>query len=246
MKALKYDRFPLLIKYIDASDKLSVQVHPNDEYAIKNEGDYGKTEMWYVIDAKEDAKLIYGVKEATTREKFKKALINKKLEDYLNYVSVKKGDVIFIPSGTLHSILGGIVVAEIQQNSDTTYRVYDWNRVDKDGKPRELHIEKALDVIDFNITGKILSPTLQKLNGYSLSNLAKCDYFNVDEIRIESKYSDKTNEETFYIFMCIEGSGKLNYNGKIYPIFGGKTFMIPAKEEEFEIDGQLKLLKVYL
>ncbi|WP_027307660.1 mannose-6-phosphate isomerase, class I [Caloramator sp. ALD01] len=245
-KALKYDRFPLLIKYIDANDKLSVQVHPNDEYALKFEGDFGKTEMWYVVDAKDDAKLIYGVKEGTTKEEFKEALFNKQLEDCLNYVSVKKGDVIFIPSGTVHAILDGIVIAEIQQNSDTTYRVYDWNRVDKNGKPRELHIEKALDVIDFNISGKVVSPVSQKFNGYSLSNIAKCNYFSVDEINVENKYFDKTNGESFHIYMCIEGNGRLNYNGEIYDISAGKTFMIPAKKEEFTIEGQLKLLKAYL
>lgn len=245
-KSLNYDRFPLLIKYIDANDSLSVQVHPNDEYALKNEGDYGKTEVWYIVDAKEDAKLIFGVKEGTTKEDFKTALDNKNLEECLNYVNVKKGDVIFIPSGTVHAILDGIVIAEIQQNSDTTYRVYDWNRVDKNGNPRELHIEKALDVIDFNMSGKVHTPNHEKANGYLFANITKCKYFNVDEIIVDEIYEDSTNGDSFFIFMCIEGKGTLVYDNKEYKLSTGKTFMIPAKEQSFEIKGQVKLLKTYL
>lgn len=245
-KSLKFDRFPLLIKYIDANDSLSVQVHPSDEYALKNEGDYGKTEVWYIVDAKADAKLIFGVKEGTTKEDFKTALDNKNLEECLNYVNVKKGDVIFIPSGTIHAILGGIVIAEIQQNSDTTYRVYDWNRVDKNGIPRELHVEKALDVIDFNMSGKVHTPNLEKANGYSFANITRCKYFNVDEIVVDEIYKDSTNGESFFIFMCIEGNGTLIYDSKEYKITTGKTFMVPAKEKSFEINGQVKLLKTYL
>lgn len=245
-KTLKYDRFPILIKYIDANDSLSVQVHPNDEYALKNEGDFGKTEVWYIVDAKEDAKLIFGVKEGTTKDDFKTALENKNLEECLNYVNVKKGDVIFIPSGTVHAILDGIVIAEIQQNSDTTYRVYDWNRVDKNGNPRELHVEKALDVIDFNMSGKVHIPNHEKANGYAFANITKCQYFNVDEIVVDEIYEDSTNGESFFIFMCIEGNGTLIYDNKEYKITTGKTFMIPAKEKNFEIKGQVKLLKTYL
>lgn len=245
-KTLKYDRFPILIKYIDANDSLSVQVHPNDEYALKNEGDFGKTEVWYIVDAKEDAKLIFGVKEGTTKDDFKTALENKNLEECLNYVNVKKGDVIFIPSGTVHAILDGIVIAEIQQNSDTTYRVYDWNRVDKNGNPRELHVEKALDVIDFNMSGKVHMPNHEKANGYSFANITKCQYFNVDEIVVNEIYEDSANGESFFIFMCIEGNGTLIYDNKEYKITTGKTFMIPAKENTFEIKGQVKLLKTYL
>ncbi|MCX7951033.1 MAG: mannose-6-phosphate isomerase, class I [Clostridiales bacterium] len=245
-KTLKYDRFPILIKYIDANDRLSVQVHPNDEYALKNEGDFGKTEVWYIVDAKENAKLIFGVKEGTTKDDFKTALKNKNLEECLNYVNVKKGDVIFIPSGTVHAILDGIVIAEIQQNSDTTYRVYDWNRVDKNGNPRELHVEKALDVIDFNMSGKVHMPNHEKANGYSFANITKCQYFNVDKIVVNEIYEDSTNGESFFIFMCIEGSGTLIYDNKEYKITTGKTFMIPAKENTFEIKGQVKLLKTYL
>ncbi|SEF55756.1 mannose-6-phosphate isomerase [Caloramator fervidus] len=245
-KTLEYDRFPILIKYIDANDKLSVQVHPDDDYALKNEGDFGKTEMWYVLDAKKDAKLIYGVKKGVTKEEFKKALQEKRLEDCLNYVSVKKGDIIFIPAGTVHAILDGIVIAEIQQNSDTTYRVYDWNRVDKTGKPRELHIEKALDVIDFSMNGSVTFSNPVKMNGYCVANISRCKYFNVDEISVEYEYKDKTNGQTFFIYMCIEGNGKLIYKNGAYEIEMGKTFMLPAKEEQFSIHGRLKLLKVYL
>lgn len=158
----------------------------------------------------------------------------------------KKGDIIFIPSGTVHAILEGIVIAEIQQNSDITYRIYDWNRVDKNGKRRELHIEKALDFIDFNMSSKLITSNNVILEGYSLTNLIKCDYFNVDEIDIEKVYNDKTNGKTFYIYMCIEGEGILTYNKYIYNVLAGQTFMIPATESEFSLEGKIKLLKIYL
>ncbi|GFR34330.1 type I phosphomannose isomerase catalytic subunit [Thermobrachium celere] len=245
-KGLKFDTFPLLIKYIDANDNLSVQVHPDDEYALKNEGEFGKTEVWYVLSAKENAKIIYGVKNGITKDEFKKNILKNNIEECLNFVSVKKGDVIFIPPGTVHALLEGIVVAEIQQNSDTTYRIYDWNRVDKDGNPRKLHVDKALDVMDFNLNGTICNPTFSKFKTYSIANISKCKYFNVDEIIVHDKYQDETTGESFYIFMCIEGSGLLHYKGDSYSIPAGKTFMIPAKKEKFLIEGELNLLKVYL
>ncbi|WDC84769.1 hypothetical protein PL321_03770 [Caloramator sp. mosi_1] len=158
----------------------------------------------------------------------------------------KKGDIIFIPSGTVHAILDGIVIAEIQQNSDTTYRVYDWNRIDKNGKPRELHIEKALDVIDFGMCGKVSTPIYTKMDGNSIANITRCKYFNVDELIVDELYNDSTNGDSFYIFMCIEGNGILIYNNKEYQIQTGKTFMIPAKENKFEIRGKMKLLKTHL
>ena len=141
------DRFPLLIKFIDAEDNLSIQVHPNDEYAMEKANSLGKTEMWYVIDAKPDAKLVYGLKPNCTIEDMRSAIENGTVEEKLNYVNVKKGDVFFIPSGLVHAIGAGILLAEIQQNSNITYRVYDYNRLGKDGKPRELHVEDALNVI---------------------------------------------------------------------------------------------------
>ncbi|MFW6029589.1 MAG: type I phosphomannose isomerase catalytic subunit, partial [Halanaerobiales bacterium] len=178
------DRFPLLVKILDANDKLSVQVHPDNQYAKKIENELGKTEMWYILDAKENAKLVYGVKDDTDKNSFAKAINEGNLENYLNEIVVSKGDVIFIPAGTVHAIEEGILLAEIQQNSDTTYRVYDWNRTDKDGQSRQLHVDKALDVINFdqdisNAKAKILR---KQLEGYTRSFLAACPYFITEKI----------------------------------------------------------------
>ena len=182
-KKCSSERFPLLIKLIDANDKLSVQVHPDNEYAKIHDNDLGKTEMWYIIDAKPNAKLICGVKSGTTKKQFEEAIKNNTLNEYLNYVDVKKGDTIFIPSGTVHAILDGIVIAEIQQNSDTTYRVYDWGRVGKDGKPRELHVEKALDVINFEYKGSVEKVSTKKEEGFEHTSLINCKFFSFFFIR---------------------------------------------------------------
>jgi mannose-6-phosphate isomerase len=146
------DKFPLLVKLLDANRPLSVQVHPPDAYALEHEnGELGKTEMWYVLYAKPSAQLVYGLSQKTTAEAFRLALQDGTLNEYLHYLSIQQGDAIFVPTGTIHALLEGAVVAEIQQNSDTTYRVYDWGRVGADGKPRPLHIDKALDVINFDM-----------------------------------------------------------------------------------------------
>lgn len=170
------DRFPLLIKFIDANDKLSVQVHPDDEYAMKFEDDFGKTEMWYIVDAEPGAKLVYGLKKGITKEDFIKAIENNDFDEILREIEVKKGDVVFIPAGTIHAIGKGILIAEIQQSSDITYRVYDWNRVGLDGKPRELHIEKALDVINFDeyIEKPKVESTILHKDGYKKVNYVSC------------------------------------------------------------------------
>ncbi|HBF76713.1 MAG TPA: mannose-6-phosphate isomerase [Clostridiaceae bacterium] len=245
-KKCSSERFPLLIKLIDANDKLSVQVHPDNEYAKIHDNDLGKTEMWYIIDAKPNAKLICGVKSGTTKKQFEEAIKNNTLNEYLNYVDVKKGDTIFIPSGTVHAILDGIVIAEIQQNSDTTYRVYDWGRVGKDGKPRELHVEKALDVINFEYKGSVEKVSTKKEEGFEHTSLINCKFFNVDKIHVFNSYKDKTDGSTFFAYTCVEGNGKLKYKDNYFDIKGGTSFLIPADNLEFEIAGNLQLLKSYI
>ena len=147
-KTVKMEKFPILIKFIDASSNLSVQVHPDDQYAYEKEnGNQGKSEMWYIMECKDGAQIICGMKENIKEEELAKVLRSNKVEEYLSFVTVKKGDCIYIPSGTIHAILGDTLICEVQQNSDLTYRVYDWGRVGKDGKPRELHVEKAIDVV---------------------------------------------------------------------------------------------------
>ena len=249
----KYDYFPLLIKIIDANDKLSVQVHPNDEQAKKGNGQNGKTEMWYVFDSKPGAKLIYGLKEGITKSEFEGAIKNSTVEDTLKEVPVKPGDSFYMPSGTVHAILDGILVAEIQQNSNTTYRVYDWNRVDKNGNPRELHIDKALNVIDFS--GEKLKNAERQISNsstnidnplYAKKVLASSEYFTVEELSIKQNYTKNTNGDKFYIYMTVEGEGSIDYKGTSLDIKSGDTVMIPACLGEFSISGNLKLLEVFI
>lgn len=248
---VKYDvkrRFPLLVKFLDANDKLSVQVHPDDDYAQRVEGEPGKTEMWYIIDAKVGAKLIYGLKPGTTRDELARAIRNGTLKRYLNEVEVKRGDILFIPAGTIHAIGEGILLAEIQQNSDTTYRVYDWNRPGKDGKPRPLHIDKALDIINFNQeTIKAKSkPLIFKGNSYTRYFLAACPYFVTEKLDIRGSYSLSPTGERFYVIIALDGEGRLLHRSSSYKLAPGTTFFLPAALDRVTIEGQSELLLTYI
>lgn len=242
------DKFPLLIKFIDAKDKLSVQVHPEDEYAMKYEnGELGKSEAWYILDAQPGAKLIAGLKDNVSKEDFTKALEEGNLEQVLNEVEVEAGDVINIPAGFVHAIEDGILLAEIQQNSDTTYRVYDWNRVGLDGNMRELHVEKSLDVIDFEgkhskdvVTGLGIKDGENEIIYYVANK-----YFSLEKIGLKGKLKEITNNK-FYIYMCISGSGKVVYNNIEYDFRLGDSFMIPASLGDYELEGDASLVKTYL
>lgn len=243
-KTKNMEEFPLLIKFIDAKDNLSVQVHPDDEYAFKYENDKGKTEMWYVMDCDEDAKIICGIKESIKQEEIADIIHKGKIREILNEVPIHKGDVIFIPSGTIHAILKGTLICEIQQNSNLTYRVYDWDRIGKDGKPRELHIEKAIDVIKQDAKQKIVATSNQEVD--ISNNVISCSYFKVDTICIGSKYKQTSSKETFEAIMVVDGSGIIKTNGKEYKIKLGDSFIIPASLGEYEIEGIITLLKAYL
>lgn len=235
------DRFPLLIKFIDAEDNLSVQVHPDDEYGLKNANSLGKTEMWYIIDAAPNAKLVYGLKEGVTNEMFKQAINVGKVEEMLNYVPVKKGDVFFIPSGLVHAIGSGILLAEIQQNSNITYRVYDYNRVGKDGKPRELHVNDALNVI-VNRNESEINEIRYSKGKTSDNNLANCEYFNVDRYVIDDKITLSTNNESFNSILCLDGSGTITYNSEQFSVVKGDSYFIPAGLGNYEISGNLEII----
>lgn len=233
------EKFPLLVKLINSKEKLSVQVHPGDEYAAKYENEYGKTEAWYVMDAKEGASLIVGTKNCTKKE-FEEAIKNNTVEEYLNKIPVKKGDCFLINSGLVHAICEGVIIAEIQQNSDVTYRVYDY------GRPREIHVEKALDVINFNLQCENLSEKEEvKYNGYSQSLLCKNEYFGIEKISVEKEFNDKSNEDAFYIYTCVEGSGYIKGNGFSEDIKIGESILIPATLGEYKIKGNIKVLKSY-
>ncbi len=244
------ERFPLLIKFIDANDKLSVQVHPNDKYANENEnGEFGKTEMWYIVYAEPGAKLIAGLKKGITKEKFIELLNNNNLEEALNYVDIKTGDAIYIPAGRVHAIMPGIVINEIQQNSDVTYRVYDWGRVGMDGKPRELHVEKSLDVINFNDYNieKLQFEEL-KVNNNSVFKIVDSEFFKVEKLVIRGNMKIENNGESFFSFSVIDGNGFIVWENEKLPVVKGESFLIPASLSEFTIesDNELVLIKSYL
>ncbi|KPU42238.1 putative mannose-6-phosphate isomerase GmuF [Oxobacter pfennigii] len=238
--------FPLLIKLIDANDKLSVQVHPDDKYARMNNEGSGKTEMWYVIDAKPGARLIYGLKKNVKKEDLKNALEKRNVEPILNEVAVKPGDIFYIPAGMVHAILEGILIAEIQQNSNTTYRLYDWNRVDKNGQLRELHIERALDVICFSENEDLNVLSSYECSSYCMKTLVNSPYFSVEEMDIKKSYSNTTDGSKFYIYMSLSGRGIINYFDGYIEINAGDTVLIPASLGFYEIKGNLKALKIYI
>lgn len=243
------ESFPLLIKLIDANDKLSVQVHPDDDYAKVHEGDNGKNEMWYILDAKPDAKLIYGLKPGVTKPDFEKAVKENKLEECLNYISVKPGDFVNIPAGTIHAICDGIVLAEFQQNSNVTYRVFDYNRKDLKGNYRPLHIEKAMQVIDFNsLNKKYIYDGLVYENycNASLKILVANKHFCVEHYKIMGNIQQDTEFRQFHAYVCIEGKGIINYDSKSINLHKGETILIPSCIGKYDIEGTMELLKAFV
>ncbi len=241
-KTINLEKFPLLVKLIDAESNLSVQVHPDDKYALERENDTGKTEMWYIIDCKIGTQLICGTKESITQENIKLLIQENRIEEALNYISIHPGDVIYIPSGTIHAILGGTLLFEIQQNSDLTYRVYDWGRVGKDGRPRQLHTEKAIDVIDVNKKIKCV-PTGTDVGE---ENIVNGEFFKTNKIVIENKYKDEVDEKSFYIISIVKGVGKIIVGETEYEIKLGDNFILPANMGAYELNGKLEVLKTYL
>lgn len=241
--------FPLLIKFIDANDKLSVQVHPDDEYAQIHEGELGKNEMWYILDAKPGAKLIYGLKPGVTKEVFEKAVKENCIHDCLNYLNVNAGDFINIPAGMVHAIGEGIVLAEIQQNSNTTYRIYDYDRRDLKGNTRPLHIEKALQVINFqedNLNFLYEGLEYESSTEASLKMLVANKYFCVEEYRVFNYVEQDTNHTQFHAYVCIDGQGTMTYGDGCISLYKGETVLVPAAVGEYRIVGNLVLLKAYV
>lgn len=231
----KFPYFPVLIKLIDAKDNLSVQVHPDNEYAARVEHEFGKTEMWYVLDAAPGATLIYGFKNKIGKEEFKQAIESNTLLDVLNVVEVKKGDMFFIEAGTVHAIGKGALIAEIQQNSNSTYRVYDYGRLGKDGKPRELHIQKAIDVSKTEPAKYGTKPFGKKeeISGGTRQMLTECPLFSVYNYELCGKVELNANEESFNHILVFDGSGKIG--GREFK--KGDSFFVPANYGNYEIDG---------
>ncbi|MDE6124562.1 MAG: class I mannose-6-phosphate isomerase [Eubacterium sp.] len=239
-KSSVFPYFPVLIKLIDAKDNLSIQVHPDNEYAERVEHEFGKTEIWYVLDATDDAKLIYGFKDKISSEEFKAAIENNTLMDVLNVVNVKKGDLFFIEAGTVHAIGKGALIAEIQQNSNSTYRVYDYGRVGKDGKPRELHIQKAVDVSKTEPAKYGIKPfgEAENVSGGVKQLLTECDLFTVYHYDINSEMKFKTDEKSFNHVLVLDGNGNINS----MELKKGDSFFIPANFGEYKISGNAEIL----
>lgn len=225
-RAEKFSYFPILIKLIDAKQKLSVQVHPNDNYALKVEGEYGKTEMWYVVDCEQGAELVYGFKKDISGEEFEKRIKDNTLLEVCNCVPVSKGDVFFIEAGTLHAIGEGILIAEVQQNSNTTYRVSDYGRLGADGKPRELHIDKALEVTNCEVP-KIPYGKVGKALCNGITELAACDKFTAQIINLDGELT-LCLDESFASIIVLDGDAVLSCNGEELTLSKGASVFVPA------------------
>lgn len=241
---------PVLIKFIDAARDLSVQVHPSDEYARTHEhGQLGKTEMWYVLEAAPGASLVYGFRQDLTRPMLAASLEDDTVEKYLQKVEIHRGDVFLIESGTVHAIGAGAMIVEIQESSNLTYRMYDYHRLGKDGKPRELHIAKALDVVD--LRQKPLPEQLQRAceqhDGYSVELLEQCKYFRTERIHLDTAQKSvafSTGSESFEVLLCVDGSGTLRGEDVELSFRKGDCIFVPADSIGLEISGQSELLKV--
>jgi mannose-6-phosphate isomerase len=232
--ALARGKFPLLIKLLDANHWLSVQVHPDDDYATKNEGEWGKTEMWVVLFAEPGAELIYGFKTGVDRAAFARAMADGRVEQYVHKVPVQPGDVIFVPSGAIHALGPGILIAEIQQNSDVTYRIYDW------GRPRPIHRQQALDVLDFSLVepGPRQPVTILEDNGLVVEQLALCQYFETERITLPagSSFFGLCGGETLEIWGLLSGEVTLTWAGEPVTLRGVAWVLLPAALGEFQIN----------
>lgn len=244
---------PVLIKFIDAKEDLSIQVHPDDDYAVENEnGSLGKTEMWYVVDAEEGAQIAYGFSRDMTREALRESLQDGSIERYLQKVKAQKDDVYFIRAGTVHGLGTGTLVAEIQECSNITYRMYDHGRTDKNGKQRELHIEKALDVADLSARDKPRQPmrVLRYSPGSARELLCRCRYFQVERMLLNTEHcrgmvSYQTGENSFQVLLCLKGCGSL-FIGEAEHIdfFKGDCIFVPAMSVPMKLHGSAQMLVI--
>ncbi len=237
------NQFPLLFKYLDAREDLSIQVHPNDELAKKRHNSFGKTEMWYVMQADENARIIVGFKENSNPEEYLENLKNNTLVSILDDIEAKPGDVFFLETGTVHAIGAGLVIAEIQQTSDITYRLYDFDRKDAQGNTRELHVDLALDAINYNKvdTYKTYSKEVNHSNA-----IVDCPYFTTNFLPLMGQTNVIKSGASFTVYMCIEGSFEMEYNTLKYQYKKGDTVLIPAAMQEFNLIGKASILEIYI
>ena len=239
-KCIDIEEFPLLVKYIDAKQNLSIQVHPDDEYAKTIGLPNGKNEMWYIMDCENNSKIIAGLNKNLEKQELAEIIKNDRIKDYLNYTDIKKGDSIYISAGTVHAILGGVLICEIQQNSDTTYRVYDWDRKDKNGNSRELHKEQAINTIKPNIIPEVIHENLE-----SNQIIASNKYFEVEKINISGDFIDESDTNTFFIINVVDGEGKVKTKREEIKLIKGDSFLVPATIGKYEFEGTMQILKTY-
>ncbi len=236
--------FPLLIKTLDCNDVLSVQVHPDDELAAERHDSLGKTEMWYITSCEEDAAIYIGFNREITREEYLEAVSNGSLTDMLNRVEVKAGDAFFIPAGMVHALGKGVQVVEIQQTSDVTYRIYDWDRVDSEGRSRELHTALAVDAIDFAMRHEDSVCKYEPKVNESVE-VAKCKYFTTNMLKVEGEVvRDYASLDSFVILMCVGGEAEIDADGKVEKMSDGDVVLLPAEFNEVSVKGCATLLEV--
>ena len=234
-------QFPLLFKFIDAKEDLSIQLHPNDALAKERHNSFGKTEMWYVMQADESARLVVGFRKDSNQQEYLAHLENKNLIVLLNEYPVSKGDVFFLETGTIHAIGAGVVVAEIQQTSDVTYRIYDWDRLDANGNGRELHTELALDAINYQTTPSKIDYK-EEVNKSAV--VVDCPYFVTNIIALQETFIWKRTKQAFTVFMCTNGQFEMIVNGEILRYRMGDTILIPACMENLTLRGKATLLEI--
>ena len=244
-------KLPVMIKLIDAKNDLSVQVHPDDEYALMNENSLGKSEMWYVLSARKDSQLVYGFNKEMDADKIRRDIEDQVIVEDLNLIPVKKDDVFFIEPGTVHAIGAGLLIAEIQENSNITYRLYDYNRIDKDGKKRQLHIDKALDVVKTNASDAPRQPmrTLRYKNGFASELLGRCKYFQVERVLLNTEINRslceyETGRNSFHVLLCIDGCGSILSEKNTLNFFKGDCIFVPANSSQIRLHGKAQFLDV--
>lgn len=244
----RYDHeFPLLIKFLDVNDLLSLQVHPNDKLAEKRHNSSGKTEMWYVVQADKDANLAIGFNRPIDRDEFIEYAVTNRLPELVNITKAQSGEAYLIPAGLVHGGGKGILMAEIQQTSDITYRIYDWDRKDADGQTRELHVDMALDALDYSSKNDYRSVFAKNIN--EPSTVASCDYFTVNRLEFDKAFDkDYSLLDSFVVYMCLDGEFSISYDGKLLDISKGQTVLIPAKLNILQLipNKKAEILEVYV
>ena len=239
------ENFPLLIKFIDAKEDLSIQLHPDDALAKERHNSFGKTEMWYVIQADDDANLIVGFNSKVTKDIYLKHLHSKTLTDILNFDTVKEGDTYFIEAGRVHAIGAGVLLAEIQQTSDITYRVYDWDRTDNNGNERELHNDIAIDAFNFEMVNDFRVSYSKKVN--TSNEMVSCPFFTTNFIEIDKGLKKQNNFDSFIIYMCVDGEVEVITESSNEKLFKGETLLLPASIKNFTLKSyHAKLLEIYV